>query len=361
MSKPTAFIYHEAYDGRGFSRLRDSWRRYALARNLLAELGFFSDALRPYRQEPASEEDVALVHGRAYIEHVRRLDEAGSGCLDYGDTPAYAGVWRRALVAVGGTLLAARLVAGGEVKHAFNPGGGLHHARPDRAGGFCVFNDVAIAVRRLQRDYGLQRIAVVDFDGHHGDGTQTIFYEEAVLTISLHRHDGRFYPRTGRADERGAGAGWGYNLNVPLLRGTGDVAYLEAVREAVLPRLRAYRPELLFVQIGADGHHGDPLVRLALRVGTYGVLGSLVHEAAHDLCDGRLVLVAGGGYRPEAVARCWAAFLAAVTGCDDPAVSRLVCQPDDPPAVDPAALDAARRTLAELQACGALAEPPAGP
>ncbi len=363
MSRPTAFIYHEAYDGRGFSRLRDSWRRYALARDLLGELGFFTEALRLYRQEPASVEDIALVHDPAYIEHVRRLDELGSGCLDYGDTPAYHGVWRRALVAVGGTLLAARLVAGGEVRHAFNPGGGLHHARPERAGGFCVFNDVAVAVRRLQRDFGLTRIALVDLDGHHGDGTQAIFYDEAVLTISLHRYDGRFYPRTGRIDERGAGAGWGYNLNVPLPRGTDDKAYLEAVQGAVLPRLYAYRPQLMFVQIGADGHYGDPLVRLGLGVRAYGALGRMVHEAAHDLCDGRLVLVAGGGYRPEAVARCWTAFLAAVADRgDDDAIWQAVCRQDDPPQAEPTVVATVRQTLAELEACGALAEPPrAGP
>ena len=359
MTRPTAFIYHEAYDGRGFSRLRDSWRRYGVAHALLNELGYFAEALRRYRQEPASEDDLALVHSADYVAHVRRMDAAGSGCLDYGDTPAYAGVLRRGLVAVGGTLLAARLVAEGETRHAFNPGGGLHHARRDRAGGFCIFNDLVIAVRRLQRDYGLRRVAIVDLDGHHGDGTQDLLYAEPVLTISLHRYDGRFYPGSGTGEELGSGAGFGYNLNIPLPRGTDEDAYLLAIREAVLPRLHAYRPDLLFVQVGADGHHADPLVRLALRVSTYGELGRIVHEAAHDLCGGRLVMVAGGGYKPEAVARCWAAFLAGVAGPPSEEAAKLLVadERDRPAAANPDALACVRETIARLRHLGALDEP----
>ncbi|MHB1417276.1 MAG: arginase family protein, partial [Chloroflexota bacterium] len=286
--------------------------------------------------------------------------EVGSGCLDYGDTPAYHGVLRRAQLAVGGTLLAARLVAGGEVEHAFNPGGGLHHAQPDRAGGFCVFNDVAIAVRYLQREFGLRRIAVVDFDGHHGDGTQRVFYEEPVLTVSLHRYDGRFYPRTGLAEDIGGGRGLGYNLNIPLPRGAGDAAYLLAVQKAVLPRLYAYRPELIFVQVGADGHHGDPLVHLGLSVGLYETLGRLVAMAAHDLCDGRLVLVAGGGYRPEAVARCWALFLASVAGVPNADTAKRLESWKNEDALPPPNAEAVagvRETLSRLRGLGALAEP----
>lgn len=359
MTRPTAFIYHEIYDGRGFSRVRDSWRRYSLARDFLVNLGFFSEALRLYRQEEASDDDLLTVHSPDYIEHVRRRDEAGTGFVDYGDTPAYNGIMRRARVAVGGSLLAARLVVDGEVEHAFNPGGGLHHARCDRAGGFCVFNDVAIAVRWLQRERGLRRIAIVDFDGHHGDGTQDIFYREPVLTISLHRYGGRFYPRTGRADEFGAGPGLGYNLNLPLPRGTGDEAYLYAVREAVLPRLYDYQPEVLLVQIGADGHHADPLVRMGLTVRTYASLGTLMHRAAHDLCAGRLILVSGGGYKPEAVARCWATFLAALVGPPTPSAAAIMGAwlEESPREHDPLALGAVEVLVDQLRAAGALHEP----
>lgn len=359
MSRPTAFVYHEVYDGRGFSRVRESWRRYALAKALLEEVGLLDGALRRYRQSPATLEELLPVHERGYVEFVRRRDAEGHGYLDYGDTPAYPGVWDRSLLAVGGTLLAARLIAAGEVRHAFNPGGGLHHARRERAAGFCVFNDVVVAVRALQREFGLSRIAILDFDGHHGDGTQDLLYAEPLLTVSLHRYGGRFFPGCGRADELGFGAGAGYNLNVPLPRQVGDQAYLWAVRDAVLPRLYAYRPELVVVQIGADGHHGDPLVRLGLTTNTYAELGALTHRAAHDLCSGRLLLVAGGGYRPEAVARCWLAFLSPLVGAPNAAAAGRIREllRDDGPEPIAGAMAQVREVVAELRAVGALAEP----
>ncbi|MHB1005253.1 MAG: histone deacetylase family protein [Chloroflexota bacterium] len=340
--------------------MRDSWRRYALGRSLLEELGFFEGALQWYRQEAAREAELALVHDPAYIERVRAADAAGVGLLDYGDTPAYPGVLHRALLAVGGTLLGARLVASGQVAHAFNPGGGLHHARRDIAGGFCVFNDVAIAIRVLQREFGLRRLAVIDCDGHHGDGTQALLYGEPVLYISLHRYDGRFYPRTGTTRETGEGEGSGYTLNLPLPRGTGDAAYLAAVEQAVLPRLAAYQPDLIFAQVGADGHHGDPLVHLGLSVSAFGRLGALLHEAAHALCGGRLVAVAGGGYKPDSVAWCWATFLASLTGPpSDEADARLTAYAaaDTPRLANPEADGHVLAMVSELRKGGALEEP----
>ncbi|MHB1132380.1 MAG: histone deacetylase family protein [Chloroflexota bacterium] len=359
MSKAVAYIYHEVYDGRGFSRLHDSWRRYRLACELLAGLGFFDNGLRHYRQEPASDDDLTLVHSPKFVEFVRRMDAAGEGVLDYGDTPAYRGVLRRAQLAVGGTMLAADLVWRGEVAHSFNPGGGLHHARADAAGGFCVFNDVAVATRRLQRNGGAQRIAVLDCDGHHGDGTQSIFYGEPLLTISLHRFDGRFYPRSGRAEEWGEGRGTGYNLNLPLPRGAGDEAFLLALREGALARLYAYRPQVIFLQIGADGHHQDPLVRLGLSLHAYEEMARLVHQAAHELCGGKLVLVAGGGYRPESVVRCWAVFLANLAGIPPQAADTLRnwIGADQPPASSPEAVAGVVTMLDELRQRGALGEP----
>ncbi len=362
MTRPTAYVHHEVYEGRGFSRLRDPWRRYVLARETLAELGFFPDYLRTYRQEPAGDDDLLLVHDQAYIDFVKRMDEAGSGYLDYGDTPAYRGVLRRARLAVGGTLLAARLVANGSVQHAFNPGGGLHHARRDRAGGFCVFNDVAVAVRVLQKEYGVRRIAILDCDGHHGDGTESVFYDEPVLTVSLHRYDGRFYPRSGTLEETGRGAGEGYNLNLPLPKAAGDGAFFVALGEAALPRLQAFHPELLFVQAGADGHHGDTLVRLGLSLAAYARLGDAVHSLAHELCAGRLVLVAGGGYKPESVARCWAVFLAAIAGAPPAALGRMRQwrEEDQSPSATPEALAQVRGEVAYLRERGALTEPTDG-
>ncbi len=326
LNPPVAFVYHELYDGRGFSRLEDSWRRYRMARALLGELGMFADALRLIRPEPATDADILTVHTPALLTRIKTLDAAGEGFLDYGDTPAYRGVLDRALVAVGGTTLAACLVADGEARYAFNAGGGLHHAHVDRAAGFCPFNDVAIAIRLLQREYGLRRIAVLDLDGHHGDGTQELFYQEPILYVSLHRYGGRFYPRTGSASETGHGAGADYTLNLPLARGAGPAEYLELLDTVALPRIRRYRPELIFVQVGADSHRDDPMVRLGLETITYRHIAQRLGSLAEELCAGRLVAVAGGGYRPETVARCWALFLGTLAGFfsdDDPRLDAL--------------------------------------
>jgi acetoin utilization protein AcuC len=331
-------IYHDVFDGRGFSRLSDSWRRYALARQLFREVGLLPPALGfaaaadrgyplvEYAPNEATDEEILRVHTAGHLASVRAGDERGSGFLDYGDTPAWTGVLRRAKLAVGGTLLASRLVATGQVRRAFNPAGGLHHARKDRAGGFCPFNDLVIAVRALQREYGVERIAIVDLDGHHGDGTEALLFDEPILTVSMHRYDARFYPGTGSASDAGRGAGLGYNLNVPLERGTNGEAYLDAFDRLVEPAVRRYQPEIILVQVGADSHAADPLVRLRLDLPDFRALAERVTALADDLCGGRIVGVAGGGYAPEHVARCWAVWLATLSGAwsaDDPRLIAL--------------------------------------
>ena len=339
MIEPVAFIYHEVFDGRGFSKLSDSWRRYALARQLLRDLDFLAansgTATPPIsshfplverRPAMATDDEIVRVHTWDHLERIRAGDRRGSGFLDYGDTPAWPGVLRRAGLAVGGTLLASRLVASGEFRRAFNPAGGLHHAYCDRAGGFCPFNDVAIAVRCLQSEFRYRRLAVVDLDGHHGDGTEAIFYDEPILTVSLHRYDGRFYPKTGSPSDVGRGAGFGYNLNVPLDRRTEDDAYLRLFDRWVIPAVRRYLPSILFVVVGADSHFADPLVHLGLSMDAYHQLAARLVALAEEVCEGRIVAVAGGGYAPEAVARCWAAFagsLANAWNVNDPRVDAL--------------------------------------
>jgi acetoin utilization protein AcuC len=322
MPEPLAFIYHDVYDGRGFSRLSDSWRRYALARALLREVGLLplpgaaeaAGPLAEFRPTEATDADILAVHSPEHLAHVKAGDERGTGFLDYGDTPAWSGVLRRAKLAVGGTLLAARLVAGGTVRRAFNPAGGLHHAQCDRAAGFCPFNDLVIAVRALQREHGIERIAIVDLDGHHGDGTEALLYDEPVLTISMHRYDGRFYPGTGAAGAVGRGPGFGFNLNLPLDRGTRGPAYLATFDRWVAPAVRDYRPEIILVQVGADSHFADPLVRLGLALPDFRALAARLAALADELCGGRLIAVAGGGYAPEHVARVWAVYLATLSG-----------------------------------------------
>jgi len=318
----TALIYHERYSGRGTSPISQAWLRYQQTWDLAEDLEMFDSSTSSGRRnggllhlcpEPATDEDLLRAHTPGYLELVKEADERGHGFLDYGDTPAYPGVDLRSRLAVGGTLLAARRIADGAISHAFNPAGGLHHARASRAGGFCVFNDIAIVARTL-RDQGFERIAIVDIDGHHADGTQALLYEEPILKISLHQYDRLFYPGTGAIDEVGRGPGEGYSVNVPLRRHTGDGAYLQAFDEIVVPLLRHYRPQFLISQFGVDAHYQDPLVGLWLTTGAYRQIAETLHHLAHELCEGRLLVLGGGGYDPENVARCWTIMLGTISG-----------------------------------------------
>lgn len=312
MGGKTAFLYHDDYLGYNFGPnhpLRPE--RYKDTFELLKKLGVFDEKVKHYRPGHASEEDLMLVHSQEYIRMVKMQCETGKGYLDYGDTPARKGVYEASCAKVGGSILGADLIMRGDVEHAFNVGGGLHHATRDSAAGFCVFNDVAIAARHLQHRHGLKRIAIIDVDGHHGDGTQWTFYEEPILTISLHRYGG-FYPGTGSVDEIGEGKGKGYSVNVPLPTGTFDEAYLEAFNEIVPPLIEKYEPEILLNQFGVDTHYRDPLVGLSLTTKSYVEVSSTLHKLAHKISDGRLLVFGGGGYEPSNVSRCWALMFVTV-------------------------------------------------
>lgn len=311
MACATAMVYHESYGKRGFTALRRTWNRYELALATLDQSPLRHQV--PVIDAPAaSENDILRVHTVGYLDHVQRLDMAGAGKLD-GSTPAWKGMYARAERVVGGSMRAADLIASGEVAHAFNPAGGQHHAHAGRGGGFCVFNDVVAAVRRFQ-EWGFERIAVLDVDGHHGDGTETLLMREPVLTISLHQYGERTYPGSGGPTEIGQGPGRGYNLNLPLDRNTGDAAYLSILREIAGPAIRAYHPQVLIVEFGTDAHAADPLLRLRLSTAAYASIAGWVHDLSHELCCGRLLVVGGGGYEPEHVVRCWLLMLAELAG-----------------------------------------------
>jgi len=311
MTGKTAFLYHQDYLGYNFGPGHPlKPKRYKDTFELLQKLGIFDEKAKHYKPGHASEEDLMLVHSQEYIRSVKRKCERGTEYLDYGDTPARRGVYEASCAKVGGSILGADLIMRGDVKHAFNVGGGLHHATRDSAAGFCVFNDVAIAARHLQRRHGLKRIAIVDVDGHHADGTQRIFYREPILTISLHRYGGgflgRFYPGTGTVDEVGEGEGKGYSVNVPMPPGTFDEAYIEAFNEIVPPLIEEYRPEILLNQFGVDTHYQDPLVGLSLTTKSYVEVSSTLHKLTHKISGGRYLIFGGGGYEPSNVSRCWA-------------------------------------------------------
>ena len=289
--------------------------RYKMTMDLLQGLGIFDDTAVKVIADSAAEEDLCLVHTREHVDFVKEMSERGEGVLDRGDTPATKELFKGSLAAVGATLRGMEGIMKGEFEHAFNMAGGLHHAAPRRSAGFCVFNDMAVAVRRLQKEHGVERVAIIDIDGHHGDGTQATFYAEKVLTISLHRHGRAIYPGTGRLEEVGERNGRGYSINVPLPCATGDRTYLEAYRRVVAPALESYEPEFIIHQFGVDGHYTDPLVGLGLTTHAYQELASITHDLAHKHCDGRYLVVGGGGYNLDAVPRCWSVMFCTMSGC----------------------------------------------
>ena len=308
----SAFIYHPDYlkyqfgPDHPFKSIRE---KYTL--DSLRELGVFDEKAKYYEPKPATEEDLLSVHSTEYVQFVKKMCERGYGYLDHGDTPATKELYEGACSRVGGSILGAKLIMDGNVSHAFNPGGGLHHAKADSASGFCVFNDIAIATRFLQKNYGLRRIAIVDVDGHHGDGTQEIFYDEAILKISLQRVG--IFPGTGYVDEMGIGAGRGYSVNIPLPGGVDDETYLYAFKEIVPPLIEEYDPEIIINQFGVDGHYQDPLVGLALTTRGYEEISKTMHDLAHRFSNGRLLILGGGGYDVHNTARCWAIMFATVS------------------------------------------------
>jgi len=313
MSGVTAFIYHPSYQDRGFSPFTSVWQRYLFTLQMIQKLNMFGDKLVKYEQETADDETLSLVHSKEYIEYVKEMSKVGYGYLDYGDTPVFPGIFKRASVSVGGSVLGAKLIAEGKVLHAFNPGGGLHHAKRDSAAGFCVFNDIVIAVRYLQKFFSYKKIAIVDIDGHHADGTEELLYSEPILKISFHYFSPSFYPGTGSTSETGEGEGKGYCINVPLAAKTDDEMFIRKFKKVTEEALKKYKPEIILMQCGVDGHFRDPLVNLSLTTNAYKEAASFIHDLAHRLCSGKLLCFGGGGYNPKNVARCWTIITAEIS------------------------------------------------
>ncbi len=251
----------------------------------------------------ASWEELRFAHTESLIEAVAATSGVDRHWFD-ADTYAVARSYDAALRAAGGVLAATQAVLKGEVNSAFclvRPPG--HHATPDRAMGFCLFNNIAVAAAHALEE-GIERVAIIDIDVHHGNGTQDIFYEDPrVLYFSTHQFP--HYPGTGYWTETGSGDGDGTTINVPLPRGCGDDAYLRCYRELCVPAVRRFRPQLIFVSAGFDAHFADPLAQMLLSTRGYYEIASLIREFADELCDGRAVYALEGGYDLTAIA--WSA------------------------------------------------------
>ena len=252
----------------------------------------------------ASELDLWTCHTRAHIERVKRMAEQGGGDLD-GDTHVSPASFEVARLAAGAAIEAARVVMSGQARNAFvacRPCG--HHAESGRdfssPWGFCLFNNVAIAARVAQRDFGAHRVAILDFDVHHGNGTQEIFYsDDSVLFVSLHQWP--LFPGSGQSSERGEGAGVGTTLNFPLPEGSTGAVY-HRVWGQVARAVRDFKPDLIILSAGYDAHEDDPLANMSLSVDDFGALVWDAKSWADELCEGRLVAVLEGGYDLEALA-----------------------------------------------------------
>jgi acetoin utilization protein AcuC len=272
---------------------------------------------------PGSFDEVELLrlHRADFVDAVKRLsaDPTAGADMTYGlgpgDTPAFEGMHPASKLVCAASKEAARLVWEGEADHAFNPAGGLHHAMPDRAAGFCIYNDPAIAIDWLL-EHGAERVAYIDVDVHHGDGVEVMFADDPrVLTISLHE-SGRFlFPGTGSTEDIGGSGAPGSAANLPLHPGTPGQIWLEAFDEVVQPLVRAFDPDVLVTQLGCDTHVSDPLAHLALTVDDHAAVYRRLHRLAHEACDGRWIATGGGGYElVRVVPRTWTMAFAEMCG-----------------------------------------------
>ncbi|MFN3974703.1 MAG: acetoin utilization protein AcuC [Dehalococcoidia bacterium] len=296
-------------------------RRLRLVYELLEAYGVFQHPqARLVPPRPATEGELLWFHTPDYVEAVKSLSRGEKrynpqryNFSQEGDNPVFPGMYEASAWAVGASLVAANLVSQGNVSVAVNFSGGLHHAMPDYASGFCIFNDVVIAIQSLARR-GL-RVAYVDIDAHHGDGVQFAFYDtDRVLTISLHESGEFLFPGTGFVHEIGVGKGRGYSVNIPLAPYTDDETYLWAFREVVPPLVEAFQPDVLATQLGIDTHKHTPIAHMMLTVQGY----IAVVQELQTLARGKWLAFGGGGYDLSAVARGWAWAYAVMVGIDLP-------------------------------------------
>ena len=273
------------------------------------------DVLVPVQPRAASVDELLYVHSERHIKHVEQVAASGGGYLDM-DTVLSTRSYDAALMAAGGVISAVDDVLSGRVANAMalvRPPG--HHATPDRGMGFCLFNNVAIATRHAQKMRAIGRVMIVDFDVHHGNGTQDAFYgDDTVLYLSTHQYP--FYPGTGNYDETGSGRGKGFTVNVPFPDGVGDRGYKRAFDEIVVPVARRFAPELIMVSAGYDAHWMDPLAAMQVSTSGYGDMMRVIKSLAEELCQGRIVVTLEGGYNLRALATSVVATFSVLLGRD---------------------------------------------
>ena len=310
----TAFVSHvqfkEHVTGRGHPECPeriDAVRRALEAENILGKL----ESLAPV---PCTEKSLLRCHTPAYLATAKRDIHGGSRQLGTGDTTVCKESWDVAMLAAGGVVVAVDAVCGGKSRNAFcavRPPG--HHATPTRGMGFCVFSNIAVAARYAQDRYGIGKVLIVDWDVHHGNGTQDVFYQDdSVFFYSSHQSP--WYPGTGMADETGHGKGLGTTLNVPLPAGSGARELLGAARERLLPAADKFRPDLVMISAGFDSRHDDPLGHFRLTDEDFATFTRLAMQIASEHAESRLVSVLEGGYNLDGLGKAAAAHVGALVG-----------------------------------------------
>ena len=298
----TALVYDDIYlEHKTPASFPESPQRLTAIIDHLKADGFYSKLVH-LAPLAATQEQICAIHSPQYVQRAKRSCERGDSMLDTLDMPISTRSYEAAVMAAGGAIVAADAVAKGEVANAFcaiRPPG--HHARKDAAMGFCMFNNVAIATRHVQQQHGLTKILIVDWDVHHGNGTQEAFYDDPnVLYFSVHQYP--FYPGTGSASEKGSDKGLNHTINVPLPAGSGDKEFIEAFEQQLRPAAMAFAPQFVFISAGFDAHDGDTLGQMKVTTEGYARLTRIVKEIAGACCHGRIVSVLEGGYNLEALA-----------------------------------------------------------
>jgi acetoin utilization protein AcuC len=306
----TAIFFGEELSRYNFGQYHpfDSDRIYAFWSKFKSEKLYESNQFIIEAPVLTDEQTILSFHDRDYVELVKKASKHGRGFLDTGDTPAFEGVFEASCYVVGSTLKALEVVMEntGGIDHAFNPIGGLHHSRRDSAGGFCVFNDIGIAIMEARKKYGIKRIAYVDIDAHHGDGVFYEFEEDPLMFFCDIHEDGKFlYPGSGTQLETGLGRAEGTKLNVPMPPNSTDRHFVNEFKKIEEFIEKIAKPELIILQCGADSLSGDPITHLCYTSYAHKYATDSLHRLAHSHCNGRIVALGGGGYNKTNIADAW--------------------------------------------------------
>ncbi|MFX0000089.1 MAG: acetoin utilization protein AcuC [Candidatus Hermodarchaeota archaeon] len=322
MVDKVGLIYTEDYQKYDFGKdhpLRPL--RLKLTYSLMEKLNLLDhERLTIMKPRLATQEEIERLHSPQYVEVVKKLSKnpADNTIIPYryglgpGDNPIFKGMYEASALVCGASIIAAETVWNEEeFKIAFNPAGGLHHAMKDKASGFCIFNDIGVAIKHLKKLNEDIRIAYLDIDCHHGDGVQWLFYDDPnVLTISYHQ-DGRFlFPGTGSINETGEGKGKGFSINFPLLPGTYNKSFINLFRKTAPQLLEAYSPDILITQLGVDTYFDDPLTQMGFSLSVYRDIAQTMKTSAREYCQNKWMALGGGGYLINVVPRAWSIFLA---------------------------------------------------